>query len=175
MRYLLLVMGFFSFFCGLMYNDFTSIPLYIFGKSCYHMEHSGHSHNVTLNDDCVYPAGVDPSWYLGRNELTFMNSLKMKLSVLIGVTQMALGVFLKAMNNYQFKKPVDFIFEFIPQMILLLSLFGFMDLLIVVKWLTDFSGMSGAKPPSIISMMIIFGLSFGVPDPKARETDLLSY
>jgi V-type H+-transporting ATPase subunit a len=34
-RYLLLLMGFFSFFAGLVYNDFTSIPLKIFGDTCY--------------------------------------------------------------------------------------------------------------------------------------------
>ena len=36
-------------------------------------------------DDCVYPIGIDPMWYMGANELTFMNSLKMKLSVIFGV------------------------------------------------------------------------------------------
>ena len=33
-RYLLLLMGFFAFFCGLMYNDFMGIPLKMF-NSCY--------------------------------------------------------------------------------------------------------------------------------------------
>jgi V-type H+-transporting ATPase subunit a len=33
-RYLLLFMGFFAFYCGWMYNDFLSIPLGIFG-TCY--------------------------------------------------------------------------------------------------------------------------------------------
>jgi len=51
---------------------------------------------------------------------------------------MALGVCMKAFNAVQFKRPIDFIFEFIPQIILLLCLFGFMDLLIVMKWLTNF-------------------------------------
>jgi hypothetical protein len=34
---------------------------------------------------------------------------------------------------------LEFWFEAVPQLILLLSLFGFMDILIVVKWLTDYS------------------------------------
>lgn len=40
-RYLLLLMGFFSFFAGLIYNDFTSIPLKIFGNTCYTGLHGG--------------------------------------------------------------------------------------------------------------------------------------
>ena len=39
-RYLLLFMGFFSFFCGLCYNDFTSVPTNIFGDSCYELKNS---------------------------------------------------------------------------------------------------------------------------------------
>lgn len=34
LRYLILLMGLFAAFCGLCYNDFMSIPLFIF-KSCY--------------------------------------------------------------------------------------------------------------------------------------------
>lgn len=34
-RYFVLLMGLFSLFCGLVYNDFTSMPLYLFGRSCY--------------------------------------------------------------------------------------------------------------------------------------------
>ena len=39
-RHLLLLMGFFSTFCGIIYNDFTSIPLELFGKSCYRIGES---------------------------------------------------------------------------------------------------------------------------------------
>lgn len=98
-RYLLLLMGFFSFYCGLMYNDFTSVPLNIFGHSCYEVDEE--TKKVTAKSDCVYPVGVDPNWYIGKNELTYMNSLKMKLSVIFGVSQMALGVLMKAFNNVQ--------------------------------------------------------------------------
>jgi V-type H+-transporting ATPase subunit a len=58
--------------------------------------------------------GVDSSWYLGTNELTFLNSLKMKLSVILGVCQMSLGVFMKALNSAHEGNKIDFIFEFIP-------------------------------------------------------------
>ena len=33
---------------------------------------------------------------------------------------------------------MDFWFEFVPQIVMLFALFGFMDLLIIVKWTTDF-------------------------------------
>ena len=52
---------------------------------------------------------------------------------------MTLGVLLKGYNYSFHKKKVEFYFEFTPQILMLLSLFGFMDLLIIVKWLTDYS------------------------------------
>lgn len=38
MRYVLLMMGFFAFFNGLIYNEFFALPLQIFGQSCYKPE-----------------------------------------------------------------------------------------------------------------------------------------
>ena len=60
-RYMLLLMGFFSFFCGLMYNDFMSLPLEVF-KSWYNENAKG----VTLQTDWVYPFGMDPKWYVAH-------------------------------------------------------------------------------------------------------------
>jgi V-type H+-transporting ATPase subunit a len=97
-RYILLMMGFFSFYCGWIYNDFTSIPLKVIQDTCYNIPHDPKEEEVTIKPDCIYKFGVDPSWYLGKNELAFMNSLKMKISVILGVAQMAVGVLMKAMN-----------------------------------------------------------------------------
>jgi len=83
-RHLLLMMGFFSFYCGLIYNDFTSIPMNIFGDSCY-VEIEGETEAEIIDDECIYKVGVDPVWYESSNELTYMNSLKMKLAVIFGV------------------------------------------------------------------------------------------
>lgn len=129
-RYLLLLMGFFGSFCGLMYNDFLSLPLDFF--TCYNKADKGAA--SIQKENCVYPFGLDPKWYVSENELSFINSLKMKLSVIFGVAHMAFGVFLKGLNALFERNCVDFIFFFIPQIVLLLFLFGYMDVLIFIKW-----------------------------------------
>ena len=42
-------------------------------------------------ENCIYPIGLDPKWYVASNELNFFNSLKMKMAVIIGVLQMSFG------------------------------------------------------------------------------------
>ena len=155
-RYLITMMGFFSFFNGICYNDFASIP--IWGGSCFNETDSG----VTLTENCVYNIGVDPIWYISDNELTFINNLKMKISVIFGVAQMSLGITMKAFNAVHFRRPIDFIFEFIPQLILLWALFGWMNVLIIAKWLTYWPDANRA--PGIIAVMINMFLKQGQVD-----------
>lgn len=158
-RWMLLLMGMFSSYTGFIYNDFTSVPIYAF-PSCY-TYHEGDP-TPTVAPNCVYPAGVDPSWYLATSELTYMNSMKMKISVIFGVCQMSLGIFLKGSNNLYQRKWLDFVFEFVPQILMLLALFGYMDYLIIDKWLTDW-GDQTMHAPSIIAMMIDMALNGGMP------------
>lgn len=80
-RYLLLLMGLFAIYCGFIYNDLMAMPLNIFG-SCY--DNVG-GKDVKFKNDCVYPIGIDPKWYVSIDELNFMNSLKMKIAVILGV------------------------------------------------------------------------------------------
>ena len=54
-----------------------------------------------------YPFGVDPSWRGSRTELPFLNSLKMKMSILFGVTQMNLGIVLSYFNARFFSSSLD--------------------------------------------------------------------
>lgn len=56
------------------------------------------------------------------------------MSVIYGVLQMTIGVFIKLSNALKSKKMLDAFWEALPQIIFLLWLFGLMDLLIVLKW-----------------------------------------
>jgi len=96
---------------------------------------------------------LDPAWKGASNELIYVNSLKMKLSVLFGVTQMLLGISLKFSNCFFFRNWIDLFCEAIPQLVFLVSMFGYMDFLIMYKWVND----TEAKP-SIINTMIEMAL-----------------
>ena len=97
-RYILWMMGFFAIFNGICYNDFASIPFE--AGSCYSRQGNI---GVRQDDQCVYGIGFDPIWKFSDNELTYSNSLKMKTSVIFGVVQMSLGIFMKAFNALYFK------------------------------------------------------------------------
>ena len=109
-RYLIALMGFFSTYCGIIYNDFMSLSLNIFG-TCYDLENILPDEEILRKYSvCVYPIGLDPVWAIASNNLNYINSLKMKISVIIAVVHMTLGVFVKASNALFFKKKIDFIF-----------------------------------------------------------------
>ena len=149
-RYVLFMMAFFSVFCGLMYNDFMSIPLNLF-DSCYNPKNG-----VRKDPDCVYPMGIDPIWYGTKKELIFLNSFKMKFAVIVGVLHMVLGLIQKALNANYFKDRNKLLHEFCPQIIFLLVVFGYMDTLIVIKWLTNYKGHEDEAPSIIVTVVNYF-------------------
>jgi len=168
-RYFLLLMGFFSVFCGVIYNDFTSVGMYLFADSCYELPHIGHK-LATLKPDCVYPVGIDPTWYMAQNEILFVNSVKMKIALILGVLQMTLGIVLKGCNEAYKGHWIEFVFEFIPQLVLFMCLFGFMDLMIFLKWTTDYSD-DTSRAPAIINAMLNMAMNGGEPS-NPHETPL---
>lgn len=54
-----------------------------------------------------YEFGVDPVWHGSRSELPFTNSLKMKMSILLGISQMNLGILLSYFNARYFRSALD--------------------------------------------------------------------
>ncbi|KAL6508863.1 V-type proton ATPase subunit a1 [Orobanche hederae] len=132
-RHVLLLMSLFSIYCGLIYNEFFSVPFHIFGSSAYRCRDATCSCGLVKYQD-TYPFGVDPSWRGSRSELPFLNSLKMKMSILFGVAHMNLGILLSYFNARHFRNSLDIKYQFVPQMIFLNSLFGYLSLLIITKW-----------------------------------------
>jgi V-type H+-transporting ATPase subunit a len=165
-RYLFLLMGVFSTFCGLIYNDFGGLNLNVF-STCFYARWAKNVPvlEVHKHESCVYPIGVDPFWKYSTKQLQFENSFKMKLAVILGVLQMALGVFLKLANAIEFRRKYDIYFEFIPQIVFLIALFGYMDFLIFAKWMTNHT--DTATAPFIITAVINMFLKFGGGDEKS--------
>ncbi|KAI3769710.1 hypothetical protein L6452_00823 [Arctium lappa] len=138
-RYVILLMSLFSIYTGLIYNEFFSVPFELFSPSAYVCRDASCSEATTIGlikGRDTYPFGVDPAWHGSRSELPFLNSLKMKMSILIGVAQMNLGIIMSFFNAVYFRNAVNIWFQFIPQMIFLNGLFGYLSLLIIVKWCT---------------------------------------
>jgi V-type H+-transporting ATPase subunit a len=68
---------------------------------------------------------------------------------------MSSGILLKGVNSVFFRNWLDLIFEFIPQIIFMICTFGFMDYMIVFKWLHSYDP---AVAPSIITLLINMAL-----------------
>eukprot|EP00250_Pteridium_aquilinum_P011093 c19833_g1_i2 orf=605-2590(+) len=139
-RYVILLMAVFSIYTGLIYNEFFSVSFPIFGSSAYHCRDASCSDTSTRGlvrtQSSPYWFGVDPVWHGSSSELPFLNSLKMKMSILIGVAQMNLGIALSYYNAKFFRNELNVRYQFVPQVIFLNALFGYLSLLIIVKWCT---------------------------------------
>ena len=170
-RYFILLLGFFAFYNGIIYNEFFSLPLNFFG-SCYKkVENNGKIITKKEEKECIYPLGIDPKWHSANNELAFLNSFKMKISVIIGVIQMIFGIILKGLNCLYFKNYIELFFVFFPQLIFMILLFGYLILMIYIKWSTDWD-QDPSKAPSIITQFLLMFFNFGSVGSKDNKTPL---
>ncbi|MEQ2258549.1 hypothetical protein XENORESO_021523 [Xenotaenia resolanae] len=175
-RYIILMMGLFSIYTGLIYNDCFSKSLNMFGSgwSVNAMFKAGvwsndvlqGNHFLTLDPNVTgvfkgpYPFGIDPIWNLASNRLTFLNSYKMKMSVILGIIHMCFGVILSTYNHRYFRKNYNLYLVFLPELLFLLCLFGYLVFMIFYKWLV-FTAKDSRRAPSIlihfINMFIMQG------------------
>uniref|UniRef100_A0A8C4FBL9 V-type proton ATPase subunit a n=1 Tax=Dicentrarchus labrax TaxID=13489 RepID=A0A8C4FBL9_DICLA len=157
-RYIILMMGLFSIYTGLIYNDCFSKSLNIFGSGW-----SVKAINKTLQTNAVltldpnvsgvfsgpYPFGIDPIWNMAVNRLSFLNSYKMKMSVVIGVIHMSFGVVLSVFNHLHFRQKFNVYLLFLPELLFLLCLFGYLVFMIFYKWLA-YGVRDSSQAPSIL-------------------------
>lgn len=142
-RYIILLMGLFSMYTGLVYNDIFSKSINLFGSSWrqnYNRSTILNNTMLTLNpstDDYSkkpYPFGIDPVWQLAGNKIMFLNTYKMKLSIIIGVIHMIFGVFLSVPNHLHRGEGIYIFLEFLPQLVFLLALFFYLVVLMFLKF-----------------------------------------
>jgi V-type H+-transporting ATPase subunit a len=95
-RYIIVLMGFFSMFTGLIYNDIFSKSMTIW-QSGWEWPHQAGA--VEAVQTGVYPFGLDPAWHGTDNALVFTNSYKMKMSIILGVIHVGfLSLFVSALR-----------------------------------------------------------------------------
>jgi len=195
-RYLIALMGIFSIYTGLIYNDVFSKSMNLFGSAWQVTEpvstiinhknmmlQPAQKNSSDENDymGSPYPFGVDPVWQISVNKINFLNSFKMKLSIIIGVIHMMFGVILSLWNNKYFGKSVNIFCEFVPQIIFLSCLFGYMSLLMFHKWTAFVAGgfdgdikTTERCAPSILITFINMIL-FKDNEPDSPECDAYMY
>lgn len=166
-RYIILMMGCFSMYTGTVYNDLFSKSMNVFGsawKINYNTSTIVDNNFLQLNPSTdtghdPYPFGLDPAWQLSDNKIIFLNSFKMKLSIIFGVTHMIFGVCMSVINMLHFRHPVSIFLEFLPQILFLVLLFAYMVFLMFLKWIL-FSSTATEQiytpgcSPSILNMFI---------------------
>lgn len=167
-RYIILLMGLFSMYTGTIYNDLFSKSMNIFGsawKINYNASTIMGNKDLQLNPTTdtghePYVFGIDPMWQLATNKIIFLNSFKMKLSIIFGVTHMIFGVCMSVINMVHFRHKISILLEFLPQILFLCLLFAYMVFLMFLKWVLFNSNDETPllyKPgcaPSILNMFI---------------------
>ncbi|XP_053946139.1 V-type proton ATPase 116 kDa subunit a 1 isoform X3 [Anastrepha ludens] len=167
-RYIIFLMGVFSMYTGLIYNDVFSKSLNIFGSHW----HANYNKTTVLNNKHLqlnpstmdyegdpYPIGMDPVWQVATaNKIIFQNSYKMKISIILGVVHMIFGVSLSLHNHTYFKNRNALLYEFIPQLVFLIMMFFYLALLMFIKWnryaATNAPPYSAGCAPSILITFI---------------------
>lgn len=157
-RYIILFMGLFSIFTGLIYNDIFSQAMTIMSSGwTFHREDSSNRW-VGIKSE-TYGFGVDLAWHSAENALIFLNSYKMKMAIIFGVFHMSFGISLQCYNHIRFGKKAYIYLEFLPQILCFLSIFGYLVFLIVFKWFVHYTNPSTA--PGLLNTLIYMFLSPG--------------
>jgi len=165
-RYIVLMMGIFSMYTGLIYCDAFSKELPLF-TSMWEWENDGAGPDATRVPGHTYPFGLDWRWHETENDLLFSNSYKMKLSILLGWSHMTFSLMWSLVNARYFKTPIDIWGNFVPGMIFFQSIFGYLAFSIVYKWSVDWIAI-GQDPPSLLNMLIYMFLQPGtLENPEA--------
>uniref|UniRef100_A0A3P9N1F0 V-type proton ATPase subunit a n=1 Tax=Poecilia reticulata TaxID=8081 RepID=A0A3P9N1F0_POERE len=188
-RYLILLMGLFSIYTGAIYNECFSRGMKTF-NSGWHVgpmfdkniwnpstlrgnQFLSMDPNVTGVFTSPYPFGIDPVWGLANNKLTFLNSYKMKMSVIVGIIHMTFGVCLSFFNYWHFGKISSIFFVLIPELFFMLCLFGYLVFMVVFKWVVYTPADSRIAPSILIHFIDMFLFTDNPENPQLYTGQLI--
>ena len=149
-RYIITMMGAFSIYTGLIYNDVFSKSVSIFPSAWYYRDNFTFPlqmedpfmldpGNITQYRNDPYYLGMDPAWLFATNKITFLNTFKMKFAIIVAISHMFFGLCLSMWNKILKRTFSDIILEVIPQMVFLISLFGYLVFMIFFKWVAYYA------------------------------------
>lgn len=163
--------GLFGAYVGSLYNEIFGVPTSLFGRSWTSLSPDEcdimYPNNTFAPYDC-YPGmlqtnmlwGIDPTWHKSANAITFFNSYKMKISIVVGIIQMSLGIMLSLMNHLKYKDYKKVWFQWLPEVGFFFPIFGYLVFMIFYKWSIDWVG-TGLPPPSLLNILIGMFMSPG--------------
>ena len=167
-RYILLLISFFSIYLGFIYNEVFSKNMWLFSSGWrlptlpftdeFDLPRSGIETSESFcPNGCgftnkPYVFGIDPIWGIASNKLSFLNSFKMKLSIITAVFHMSFGLIVGLFNHIYFKRYYAIFLGFLPEFVFYMSIFGYLAVLIIAKWATNFENLDTA--PALLVLVI---------------------
>ena len=162
-RYLLVLLGMQSVFCGLIYNEFFALRTNIIG-SCYNINEvvcinkvfstipvddtkkdknyidlcpAGLQTFKRYNVACTYPLGLDPGLGISGGELDLGNRIKMKTAIFYALVHMTIGLILSGFNNLHKNDKLSFFTETIMAILILWCMIGYICPYYIIKFFTN--------------------------------------